>query len=903
MQRAIDMLRHRFRSLLGKSWVERELSEELRFHLERTIEQNITRGMTPEEARRRALVDIGGVEQIKEECREAYGWSFFEDIWRDFRYSLRMLGKSPGFVAVSVLTLALGTGANVALFGLLDALVLRPLPVPHPEQLVRFGVRYPGNTDKFFTSLSVPMFLEFSRDAKTFSSTFAWSGNDVDVEANAEFSTAATLAVTGNYFSEIGATPRLGRLIEPNDVDLKTGLPMHVAVLSYRFWKTRFGSSQDAVGKAMRIEGVPFVVIGVTQRGLRGVSAEFEPDVTIPLTAEPLIETAGGARVKWDELWVSAEGRLKPGTTVAQACAQLEVLWPGIRHASILAKETSAQRAQFEAMQLWVGSGAHGGGLLESKYARPASVLLTISGLVLLVACVNLACLMLVRSASRSHEIGVRVALGAGAWRLARQMLIESLTLSVVGTAVGVALAYWASHALVWLILTPFYGTGLGVDLEPNLRLLAFASVVSILTGVLSGLAPGWQAVRVDPRSALAGGGRTLGFGAGRLARRLVVIEVGLSLVLVTCAGLFLRSLEKLHGVQPGFRTHDLLGATLAPLPGGYRNLDWVSYYRELVENVSGLPGVTSAGIGALGMGATAVWQQRVEPLGARERSLSVDCDVVTPGFFRTVAIRLVRGRTFTWEDNGHPPFAVVVSASLARALFPHGNALGQRLVLPDLPRNWSPVEIVGIVSDARLYDIRERDLRVLYFSKLQHPDLGGGGTLWLQARKKPEMLAGTIKSTVTSLGHEYVASLNTIGDDINQSFLQERLTAMLGGFFGALALLLASIGLYGLMAYSVSGRTREFGLRMALGARRGAIAKMVIMEAGKLALTGLVFGIMCGLGATRFLAHMLYGISASDPLTMTAAASALTFVAALAAYLPARRAMRVDPVVALRHE
>lgn len=721
------------------------------------------------------------------------------------------------------------------------------------------------------------------------------------VKANGMFSTTTVSGVTGGYFSGWGVRPKLGRLIGPEDVDLKTGVPAQVAVLSYGFWQKRYGGARNVVGKTIEIEGVPFAIIGVCRRVGEQTEA-LNQDVAIPLTAVPQVAgRMGYADSELDRQWVTVEARLRSGVTLDQARAQLESLWPGVRKAAVPAGVTPVVRAQYRAMRLRVESGEHGEGYLESVFAKPVYVLLGISALVLLVACVNLAGLMLARAAMRSHEMGVRAALGSGGWRLARQMLTESLVLSAAGATIGVAFADGACR-----VVGQWAFSSLGpVDLSPDLRVLGFTTAVAVLTGVAAGLAPAWRASRTDPNATLRQGTRALGRGTGRLGKGLIVTQVALSLVLVACAGLFLQSFVKASEMRLGFRRRGVLQVRMAPVPNGYRNIRWVSYYRELTKRVNSLPGVVSAGFGWLGIGAGYVWKERVRPVGAVNRDTVAVCVAgVTPGFFRTTGIRLVRGRSFDWGDDTHSAPVVIVSENLAGSLFPGRNPIGRHVELPGLSKSqWPPMEIVGVVSNAHLFDVREGSPEVLYIPMTQHRQLEGFGVLYVRAKEGPQGLDGAIKAAVASLGHEYVASVSTVREEIGQSLVRERLTAMLAGFFGGLALLLAAIGLYGLIANSVAGRTREIGLRMALGAQREAIARMVMREVLILICLGLGIGVGCALGAGRLVAHMLYGISPHDPVTLGAAAGVMIAVGLVAAYLPARRAMRVDPVRALRNE
>ena len=893
----------RLRALFRRNAIESELDQELRFHFEQQVEKYVQSGLPLPEARRRARLIFGGSDQIKEECRDARGVRFLEALAQDIRFALRMLRKSPGFTAVAVLTLALGIGANTAIFSLLYTLAFRNLPVPHPGQLVRFGAHV---GDDPYVALSVPMFEEFARSQKAFSGVFAWAPEGVfNIEIKGTLSRADIWPVTGNYYSELGATPEIGRLIGPEDVDLHATAATPLAVLGYSFWQRRYGADPGVIGNMVKIEGIPFTIIGVTRKGFGGISAEDLPEVTVPLTAEPLIEGDPDVQKhlqRGNALGIEAAGRLKAGVTMEQARADLETLWPSIREAVMPASLSAAERLRYLSLHLKVESGARGASYLRHRFSQPLYLLLGIAGVVLLVACVNLASLTLARAASRSHEIGVRVALGASRARLVRQMLTESIMLSLAGTLAGLAFANWGSRALAAFIIGQIYIVPATLHLAPDLRILGFAIAAALLTGILFGLAPAWRATREDPNAALQQASRTLGSGTGALGKGLIVTQVALSLVLLAGAGLFIRTLQKLRAVDPGFRTRSVLSIDLMPKPGGYKNLEWVSYYRELTDRVSSLPGVISAGHINRHPGDGMEWTEEVRIRGTNTEDFRADLGMVMPGAFRTMGIELHRGRDFNWEDDDHAPRVAVVSRGLADQFFPHTGAIGQHIDITTRPK-WQNIEIVGIVSDASLYDIRKHAPPTVYLPTTQYGDYMGWSDVLVQTSIPPAAMAASVSREIESLGHEYVTSVTTISENINRSLLQERVTAFLSGFFGGLALLLAAIGLYGLMAFNVTRRTREIGIRIALGAERNSVQWLVLRETLALAALGLAVGLPCALAASRLIAGALYGVPAKDPVTLAAVSALLVGVAALAGWFPARRATRIDPMVALRHE
>lgn len=823
---------------------------------------------------------------------------------QDVRYGWRMLGRSRGFTVVAILTIALGVGANTAIFSLLDGLTLRDLPVPNPKQLVRFGAHDP---DDPVAALSLPMFQDIAENQTVFSGLFAWWGGGIfNVEANGELTRAGVQAVGGNFYSEIGVTPAIGRLIESGDVNLEAGVPLRVAVLGYRFWQRYYHGAKNVIGKTISIEDLPFTVIGVTRDGFNGMSADTEVDVSVPLTAEPLI--VGDHDVekhlqRSDVLWLFAEGRLKNGLTLNQARAELQTLWTRIRRPVTPRSQTATEPSEFPSMQMQVESGAKANSFLSGQFLAPIYLLLGISGLILLIACVNLASLMLSRAIARNHEFGVRVALGASRSRLTRQVLTETVMLAAAGTLAGLGFAYWGSHALAEFILSQAYVVNFPVlSIAPDDRILTFTAIIALLTGVLFGLPSAWSATRDDPNRALQETSRIAGRGSDRLGKALIITQVALSLVLLAGAGLFVRSLVKLREVQPGFESRDLLDAELYPKPKGYANLDSTSYYRELTSQISNLPGVESVGITHFGLGEGFEITEKLHVQGMNAGTRRTDFAAVMPGFFKTAGIDLIRGRTFTWGDDGHSSNVAIISENLAEELFSNRRAIGQYLDFAT-DSQWHNVQIVGIAGNASLYDIRKHGTLTLYVPAEQYGDLMGNSEMLIRTKLGSAAIAKEVRHTVESLGHEYVPWFWTVEQDINRSLWRERIAALLSAFFGGLALLLAAIGLFGLMSYTIARRTREIGIRMALGAQRSDVVRMVLRETFTLSFIGVLIGVPAALAGTRLIGHGLFEISWHDPVSLTVASVALMIVGLVAGYIPARRAAHVHPMVALRYE
>ncbi len=820
--------------------------------------------------------------------------------WQSLRYTLRVLAKNPGFTTVAILSLALGIGANTAIFTLINVLILRDLPVRQPERLVYLSAVRQGSK----ITLSYPIFREIERGQRVFSGLIGWGGNWMpNVEVNGVLSRDRVLSVTGNCYSELGAAPFLGRLLTPEDESLSGGANSQVAVIGYEFWQRRFGGALDVVGKQIRIEGHPFTIIGLTRKWFTGLTTGEPPEITVPLTAMPLIQSGEFELESRSLLWLHPIGRLKDGVTLEQARAQLQSFWPDVLLATASTQTPGLRRQTFLSMGLDVSSAEKGfAGGLRTQFARPLYVLAGIVGLILLVACVNLANLMLARAAARRHEMSVRVAIGASRWSLAQQVLTESLSLSLAGALLGLAFAYWGSRLLV-LLMTQGNQVPVSLDLSPDLRILSLTISVAILTGVLFGLAPAWRSSREDPASVLQQNVRSLSGGANKLSKALIITQVALSLVLLLGAGLFVRSFQRLRAVDLGFKQSSLLQIRLNPKPGGYDKLDMGSYHKQLVQRIASIPGVSSVGFADFSIPSSQAWHETVSSSPADPNTgihFIADGATVSPGFFHMLGIPLLRGRDFDETEDQRHPHVAIVSSSLAERLFPNGDAIGKTIRFGFMPE-YQNMEIIGIAGNARIFELRNAAGPVVYFSDLQTPSQWGN--LIVRTNESPEALKKTVGHEIESLGHEYALSTKTIPQVISQELVEEHVTAMLSGFFAALALLLASIGLYGLMSYTVTRRTREIGIRVAVGAQRENVLWLVLRETLTLALLGIAIGIPSALVATRLIATMLFGVSPTDVPTITAVSLLLLLVALFAGYLPARRASAIDPIVALRAE
>jgi putative ABC transport system permease protein len=828
-----------------------------------------------------------------------------ERLWQNLRYTIRVLGKNPGFTVVAILSLALGIGANTAIFTLINALLLRDLPVQHPEQLVRLSPIRQGDKITF----SYPMFRETERGQRVFSALMAWSTNALtNVEVAGVLAQHRVLAVSGNAYSVLGTTPLLGRLLTPDDAILSAGANSQVAVIGYEFWQRQFGADPGIVGRQILIEGHPFTIVGVTRKWFTGLTTGEPPEITVPLPAIPLISSGGFNLESRSILWLYPIGRLKDGVTIEQARAQLQSFWPDVLLATASTETPGLRRQTFLSMGLDVSPATKGiAGGLNSQFERPLYVLAAIVGLILLVACVNLANLMLARAAARSHEMSVRVAIGASRGALLAQVLTESLALSFTGGLLGLVFAYWGSHALV-LLMTEGSLASISLDLAPDLRVLTVTLSTAILTGILFGLLPAWRSSREDPALVLQQNARSLGGSSGKLGKSLIVTQVALSLILLLGAGLFVRSFERLRSVNLGFDHSRLLEITLNGRPGGYNNLDIHGYRKQLLQRIAGLPGVRSVGTADFSIPSPQIWHETVSRSSAEPNTgihFLANGAMVSPHLFETLGIPLLAGRKFDETADQNQPRVAIVTKSLAERLFPDGEALGKSIRFGFLAE-FQNIEIIGIAADARILSLRDAAPPIVYFSSEQGFQQWlneRGGVLFVRTNGAPQALAKTVSDEIESLGREYALETKTIQQTTSHILTEERVTALLSAFFAALALLLASIGLYGLMSHGVTRRTREIGIRVALGAQRENVLWIVLRETLALAVIGLAIGVPCALAACRLIASMLFGLTSSDIPTIVAVSILLLVVALFAGYLPARRASSIDPIDALRTE
>ena len=833
-----------------------------------------------------------------------------DQLRQDFRFALRSLRRAPGFSAIIVLTLGLGIGANTAIFSLMDQVLLRMLPVKDPQNLVLFNGPGPfsGRTmnDMVF---SVPMFRGLQ------------AGSHSVLEGMfARFDTTATMAVgqqservfaelvSGDYFRLLGVGAAIGRTLGPEDDRTPSGHP--VVVLSHGFWQRRFGANPGVLNQDIRINGHAMTIVGVAAPRFVGVDMASSTDVFVPLMMKAEMTPTWNDLDSWRSRWITVMGRLKPGVSQEQASAAMNVVYRQLLQEDFktiqrLPPGAASFRDRFFAKNLIVLPGHKGRSDLRQQFSTPLIVLMGMVGLVLLIACANVANLLLARAASQQKEVAIRLALGAGRWRVVRQRLTESFVLAFAGAAVGVLFAWWTTSLLIDTL--PFQRAVLTLSADPDPRVVFFAIAVSTVTALLFGLAPAFQATRPALTSALkeqvgsiAGSGRQARFRKG-----LVVAQVALSVLLLAGAGLFARSLYNLRTLNPGFNTDNLLQFSLDPALGGYSKERSEALFTQMQEQLAALPGATSVAAAVVPAMTESMWSSTVRVQGYEGKEgedLNPAINAVAPGYFATMGMPLVIGRDFRPTDVDGAPQVAIVNETMAKYFWGKENPIGKRF-------GWGrddgtfPLEVVGVVRDSKFARLRDDVPRFVYTPWTQQESLDTM-TFYVRMRGEAAGMPTAVRQVVQRLDPNLpIFEMKTMETQVDESLFLERLVASLSLLFGALATVLAAVGLYGVMSYTVSRRTREIGIRMALGAARTSVLWMVLREVATMAVAGIVLGLPVAIGLSRFVQSQLYGLSPTDPTTLGLATVILGSVAMFAGYVPARRATRVDPMLALRYE
>jgi putative ABC transport system permease protein len=865
-----------------------EVREELEAHLRMSAQDRINQGQNAVAAEQSARREMGNAALIRETARDQWGWRWLENLLQDARYAVRILRKSPGFTVIAVLTLALGIGANAAIFSVVNAVLLRPLAYPNPTQLVLLPEASPkqGITDG---GMSYPTFLELRDHNNAFSAVAGFATHSLTLTGRGEPSEARTIVVTGDFFSLFGTKPLLGRILLPEDG--QRGAPP-VVVLSENMWRSQFGGDPNVIGSSIALDMRPFTVVGVMPSQFRTPFIEQPNQIWIPLVQDPLF--SGWMTRPQKTHWMPVLARLRPGVSFAQAQTEMETI------SERLAQKFPAEHGwlipQVQPLQQ----------AITGDVKSPLLILLCAVGLVLLIACANIANLVLARATSRSKEIAVRIALGADKGRIASQLLTESAILGLLGGTVGILLADWGVSAFISL-LPP----GLPVihPIRVDGYVLAFALALSLAASMVFGLAPAFFAARSDAQASLRDGARAAEpKGSTRVRAVLAAAEIALAMVLLAGAGLLMRSFVRLTSVSPGFQTDNVVKAMVSLPQFQYSKAQqWTAFANDLMTRLQSEPGLENSSCSA----PTPIADGSVDlpftivgsPPVAAGVSDTADYVTASPNYFSVMGIPLLRGRLFAESDSPSAPAVAVISETLAKRYFPDENPLGRRLIF-GFPLDGKPVarQIVGVVGDIHDISLGKSPGPMMYVPFAQAPIYGCEVTV--KSTLRASIVVGAIRTETHNIDKNVpVTDVTTLTGAIEASATPAKFRTLMLGLFGAMALVLAAVGIFGVISYSVSRRTHEIGIRMALGATPGSVRRLVIGESAKLVFFGLLVGIPSALVLTRFLSSLLFGVTAADPLTFIGVALLLTLVALVASYIPARRAMRVDPMVALRYE
>ena len=899
----------------GRKRRERDLEREIRADMELEEEEQRNAGVTPDEAPYAARRAFGNVMLVKEVTREMWGWTSLERLGQDLRYAIRMMKTSPGFTLVAVISLALGIGGNTAIFSLMNAVMLRALPVQEPNRLVLFGNGQwagiigdlPNRSWKLF---SYSFYREVQRENQVFSGVTAMMslGNDVRavVEGARTPEPVRGRLVAGTYFPVLGVNAIAGRTFTDAEDQTPGGHP--VAVISYSWWQRRFGRDLSVVGKTLAIGSTVYKIIGVTPPEFFGTSVGESPDLWIPLAMNAQLPPGWcGADARRDpscqSLYILA--RLKPGASVTEANAQVNLIFKQSLHAWAGSNPSAKDLSDIQRALIELTPGGRGVSAVRNQFSMSLRLLMAAVGLVLLIACANIANLLLARAANRQREIAVRLSIGASRWRLIRQMLTESILLSLLGGAAGVVFAGWASQFLVWMVSTG--AEALPLQVAPDVWVLAFTTLLSVATGILFGLAPALRSTRVELSGSLKEGRGSISTRSRNvLAKALIVSQVALSAVLLVGAGLFVRSLANLRNIDTGFNKESVLvmGVDTSLLNYKVSDARLVSLYRQVEERVSQVPGVRSAAFAMLTF-QPGSWTEYAFPQGRtpppNEEQRAIHNDVIGPEFFAAMGLPITLGRGFTVSDTSASPKVAVINETMARRFFPGESPIGLRFGVS--PEKSGEFEVVGVVKDAKYESLRERPTSMAFYPyALQRAAYLGQFTVRYTGDERA--IVPEIRRAFAEVNSNLpVTEVRTLAEQVDNTLVGDKLLARLSSFFGLLALLLASIGIYGVLSYAVARRTNEVGLRMALGARSSNVVWLVMREVLLLVGIGLAIGVPVALSLERLASGLFFGLSGVDPLPIAAAIGILAVVAGAAAYLPARRASLVDPGAALRCE
>jgi putative ABC transport system permease protein len=883
-----------WRRFIKRHWWDDERAREIAAYLETEAAENIARGMPAAEAAAAARRKFGNPGLVREEIygMNTIGW--LESAWQDLRYGARALRLSPGFAAVAILSLALGIGANTAIFQLLDAARLRSLPVQNPQELAEVkivGGNHGMGINQTYGELTRPIWQAISDKPRAFSAMFAWSVNQRYTGQGSEMRSFRGLWVSGDFFRVLGVQPWRGRLLMSEDAG---ACPVTTAVASYQYWQSHLAGREPGSGAKLMVDNNLVEIVGVTPPEFFGMSVGDTFDIALPL-CQPKEE------LRRDIFQVSVMGRLKPGWPLRRASAEMQTLSPGIFEATLPPGRAPHTNEMYKHFRLAVYPAAQGVSWLREIYDRSLWLLLGITGLVLLIACANLANLMLARGSTREREFAVRLALGASRARLVRQLLAESALLAAAGAALGIALAHSLTGIVVWSISTE--GSSIHLNTGLDWRVLLFAAGAAILTCAAFGILPALRAANAQPAAAMKAGGRGMTASRARfsLQRLMVVTQISVSLILLVAALLFVRSFRNLMTFDPGMRESGIVTGFLGFWQSNLPAPRWLEFKRELLDEVRATPGVLDAATTTNTPLLGSSWEHGVVAGSVESNSKFT---WVSPGYFDTMGIPVVRGRGFNQNDTETSTRVAVVNRTFVRRFLGGTDPIGQTLRTIQEPNYPATVyEIVGVIPDTQYNDLRGKTPAMSFAPASQLPARGPWTGLMIHSNEPPAAIGATIKRGLAARHPDVIVELSDFQRDIRDELTPERLMVMLSGFFGVLAAVLAMVGLYGVISFLVARRRNEIGIRLALGAERGQVVAMVMREAGRLLAIGVVTGIALSLVAGRGARSLLFGLKPYDPLTLAMAALLLSLIAAAASFLPARRASKLDPMAALRDE
>jgi predicted permease len=874
------------RWLLRRKKEEQNLDAELQTFIEHSAADKMRDGTSREEALRLARLELGGIDQVMERVRSNRHGALLDDIVRDVRFASRALTRNPGFAATIVVTLALGIGANTAIFGLIDSLMLRWLPVKNPQELVQITFR-PKGLEPPGVSFSYPIVRALANQTEVFSAAGGFSSASFNVGAPGSASRVHGAWVTGGFYAALDLQPAAGRLLEKSDDEPRAAA---VAVVSYEYWDRQFSHRPETVGQAILVNGVPVTIVGVSPAGFTGANVGDVADITLPVAAIAQVQPQSAPLLAPGNFWLRILARPRSGLSVAEARARLAVAWPRVSAEVIPPTWPQAQQNALANAVFELTNGGTGWSYLRDMYRRPLWVLMAMVGLVLLIGCANVASMLLARASARQREMAVRLAIGSGRGRIVRQLLMESTLLSLIGAAFGVGLAWLSGRFLLAILSTG--PAQVALDLTPNGHVLGFTVAVALATGLLFAIGPALHISAASPSEVLKDDVRMTS--RSRLLSSLVTLQVALSLVLLVGAGLFVRTLKNLRDFSPGFNRQSVLlvdfEALRNPIPEDV--LDEV----QRVENVVCVSMSTHTPLS----GAT--WTDAAVPQG---QSLPEDDNAIfvgtAPRFFETMQTPVRTGREFTRHDSGGSAPVAIINEAYAAKFFPDRNPIGEHLSAR-VRRKANDLEIVGIVSNTYSMSIRTAPYPTVYVPYAQlNADIPT--TLEIRSTGSLDRIASGVKTILQRRLPGVPVDTHPLSAQVEATIVQERMIATLATGFGLLALVMSCLGVYGLLAYSVTQRTKEIGIRMALGARSGEVIELVLKNAVRLVLTGVVLGLPAALAASSWLKSALFGLSPADPGAIGSAILLLAAAALIAAYLPARRASKIDPIFALRHE